>query len=102
MTSTAATVCRSVVDELCPDGVYHAAGEALHLPPLSPDLQSPNIPQADGHEEIGEHECCQYAKQRNSYYSTLTSHTTSPLNVISVTRGICGRDHSIILCCLIY
>ena len=36
MTRTAARVCRSVVDELCPDGVYHAAGEAVHLPPLSP------------------------------------------------------------------
>jgi hypothetical protein len=57
---------RSVVDELCPDGVYHAAGQAVHLPPLSPDLQSPNIPQVDGQEEIGERQwwcyCCQYAK----------------------------------------
>ena len=69
----------------------------LHFPLL--DLQSPNIPQVDGHEEIGERECCQYAKQRNSYNSTMTNHTTSPLmsNVISVTRGICVRDHSIML-----
>ena len=57
---------RSVVDELCPDGVYHAAGQAVHLPPLPPDLQSTNIPQVDGQEEIGEREwwcyCCRYAK----------------------------------------
>ena len=56
----------SVVDELCPDGVYHAAGQAVHLPQLPPDLQSTNIPQVDGQEEIGDREwwcyCCRYAK----------------------------------------
>ena len=58
---------RSVVDELCPDGVYHAAGQAARPPPPAPDdPRSTNIPQIDGQEEIGEREwwcyCCRYAK----------------------------------------
>ena len=62
---------RSVVDELCPDGVYHAAGEAAwHLPPppapAPDDPRSTHIPQVDGQEEIAEREwwcyCCRYAK----------------------------------------
>jgi hypothetical protein len=57
---------RSVVDELCPDGIYNAAVQAVHLPPLPCDLQSTNIPQVDGQKEIGEREwwcyCCRYAK----------------------------------------
>jgi hypothetical protein len=57
---------RSVVDEHCPDGIYHAAGQAPHPPPPAPELRSTNIPQVDGQEEIGEREwwcyCCRYAK----------------------------------------
>ena len=57
---------RSLVDELCPDGVYYAAGQAVQLPPLPPELRSTNIPQVDGQEDVGEREwwcyCCRYAK----------------------------------------
>ena len=57
-----------MVDEICPDRVYHAAGQAVHPPPLpAPDgPQSSNIPQIDGQVEIVAREwwcyCCEYAK----------------------------------------
>ena len=58
---------RSVLDELCPDRVYHAAEQVAHQPPqfVPPDPPPQHIPQVDGL-DYAEREwwcyCCEYAK----------------------------------------
>ena len=78
--------------------------QAVHLPPLSPDLQSPYIPQVDGQEEFGEHEwwcyCCEYAKLFPTE-ELLQQHHDEPDHFVayeeSVTPGMCGREYQAIV-----
>jgi hypothetical protein len=85
---------RSVLDELCPDGVYIAAEQAAH-PPQPPQPQ--NIPQLDGQENVDREwwcYCCRYAKLFQTEELLHQHHDTTPDHMLTYEEcNICYPWH---------
>jgi hypothetical protein len=80
---------RSVVDELCPDRVYH---EAAHPLPLVPDLRSQNIPQLDGQDNVEREWWCSAASMPTE--ELLHQHHDNPDHMITYEEcNICYPWH---------